>query len=91
MEYNVIWIDDECKEQVGFASTFITRCEKRHGIHVYPFELAVDGITHLEQNLEQIHAVILDAKGWHDKKNAATTTFGMHEAIKRIERLAYKK
>ena len=21
--YNVIWIDDECKEQVGFASTLV--------------------------------------------------------------------
>ena len=91
MGLNVVWIDDQCKEQVGFASTFITRCEKRHGINVFPFELAVEGISYLEQNLDQIHAVILDAKGWHDKKNAATTTFGMHEAIKRMERLAYKK
>ncbi len=91
MELNVIWIDDKCKEQKGFASTFVSRCEKRHKIHIFPFELAVDGISHLEQNLEHIHAVILDAKGWHDKKNVAETTFGMHEAIKRIERLAYKK
>lgn len=91
MGLNVIWIDDKCKEQNGFASTFVSRCEKRHGIHIFPFELAVDGISHLEQNLEQIHAVILDAKGWHDKRNVTETTLGMHEAIKRIERLAYKK
>jgi hypothetical protein len=91
MEYNVIWIDDKCKKQKGFASTFIGNCEKNHGIHIVPFELAVDGILHLEQNIEKIHAVILDAKGWHDKKNVLETTFGMHEAIKRIERLAYKK
>lgn len=91
MGINVIWIDDQCREQKGFASTFIDRCEKRHGIHITPFELAIDGISHLEQNLEQYHAVILDAKGWHDKRDVATTTHGMHEAIKQIERLAYKK
>ena len=91
MGLNVIWIDDQCKEQKGFASTFIDRCEKRHGIHIKSFELAKDGILHLEQNLEQFHAVILDAKGWHDKRDVATTTYGMHEAIKQIERLAYKK
>lgn len=91
MEYNVIWIDDKCKEQKGFASNFIKRCKKDHGIHIVPFELAVDGIVYLEQNIELIHAVILDARGWHDKKNVAETTFGMHEAIKRIERLKYKK
>ena len=91
MGLNVIWIDDQCKEQKGFASTFIDRCEKRHGIHITSFELAIDGILHLEQNLEQFHAVIVDAKGWHDKRDVATTTYGMHEAIKQIERLSYKK
>lgn len=91
MGINVIWIDDQCREQKGFASTFIDRCEKRHGIHITSFELTIDGISHLEQNLEQYHAVILDAKGWHDKRDVATTTYGMHEAIKQIERLAYKK
>lgn len=91
MELNVIWIDDKCKDQKGFASTFIDRCEKRHGIHITSFELAKDGILHLEQNLEQFHAVILDAKGWHDKRDVATTTYGMHEAIRQIERLSYKK
>ena len=91
MGLDVIWIDDRCKEQKGFASRFIDRCEKRHGIHITSFELAIDGISHLEKNLEQFHAVILDAKGWHDKRDVTTTTYGMHEAIKQIERLAYKK
>lgn len=90
MEYNVIWIDDRCREQTGFASLFISRCEK-HEIHLYPFELPIDGLSYLEQNQDQIHAIILDAKGWYDKKNVTTTTRGMYEAIKRIERLSYKK
>lgn len=91
MGLNVIWIDDQCKELGGFASTFIDRCEKRYGIHITPFELAIDGISHLEQNWEKYHAVILDARGWHDNRDVATTTYGMHEAIKQIERLVYKK
>ncbi len=91
MGLNVIWIDDKSREKTGFASIFISRCEKRHGIYISPFELAVDGISYLEQNIDQFQAVILDAKGWHDKKDATTTTYGMHEAIKRLERLAYKK
>lgn len=91
MGLNVIWIDDECMKQDFFTKSFVTRCEKRHGIHIVPFELAIDGISHLEHNLEQFHAVILDAKGWHDKRDVATTTYGMHEAIRQIERLAYKK
>ena len=91
MELNVIWIDDQCKEKTDFTSTFISRCEKRHGIHIFPFELAIDGISYLKENLGKIHAVILDAKGWHDKKESVTTTYGMHEAIKSIERLAYQK
>lgn len=91
MELNVIWIDDKCKEPTGFAPNFILRCEKRHGIRLESFELAIDGISHLEHNLHKFQAVILDAKGWHDKKESVTTTYGMHEAIKRIERLAYQK
>lgn len=91
MGLNVIWIDDQCKEQKGFVSTFIDRCEKRYGIHLESFELAIDGVSYLEHNLPMIQAVILDAKGWHDNKEAVTTTYGMHEAIKSIERLAYQK
>ncbi len=91
MELNVIWIDDKCKEQTRFVSDFTSRCEKRHGIHLQSFELAIDGISYLEHNLDKFQAVILDAKGWHDKKEVLTTTYGMHEAIKSIERLAYKK
>ena len=91
MELNVIWIDDECKKPNGFAPFFIRRCEKRHGIHLESFELAIDGVSHLEHNLPKFQAVILDAKGWYDKKESTTTTYGMHEAIKRIERLAYQK
>lgn len=91
MGLNVIWIDDECKKQDFFTKSFVTRCEKRHGISIESFELAIDGISRLEHNLDLFHAVILDAKGWHDKKDVATTTYGMHEAIKQIERLAYKK
>ena len=48
MGLNVIWIDDQCKEQTGFASTFISRCEKRYGIHITSFELAIEGMSHLE-------------------------------------------
>ena len=91
MEYNVIWIDDQCKKQKGFASLFISRCEKQHGIHLHPFELPIDGLSYLEQNQDQIQAIIIDAKGWYDKKDVTTTTRGMYEAIKRIERLSYKK
>lgn len=91
MELNVIWIDDQCEDQTGFAPNFKRRCEKRHGIHLDSFEFAIDGVSHLEHNLEKYHAVILDAKGWYDKKEAVTKTYGMHEAIKSIERLAYQK
>lgn len=91
MDINVIWIDDECKKPTGFASDFKRRCEKRYGIHLESFELAIDGVSHLEHNLEKFQAVILDAKGWHDNKAAVTTTYGMYEAIKSIERLAYQK
>jgi len=90
-EYNVIWIDDQCKEDEGFAPGFIKRCKLRFNIHLFPFELESDGLTILENDTEHYDAVILDAKGWSDVRYVATTTKGMYEAIRRIERLAYKK
>lgn len=90
-EYNVIWIDDECKEKEGFAPGFIKRCKLRFNIHLFPFELETDGLTILENDTEHYDAVILDAKGWADEKYVVTTTKGMYAAIRRIERLAYKK
>ena len=90
-EYNVIWIDDQCKEDEGFAPGFVKRCKLRFNIHLFPFELETDGLTILENDTEHYDAVILDAKGWSDVKYVATTTKGMYEAIRRIERLAYKK
>ena len=52
MGLNVIWIDDECKKQDFFTKSFVTRCEKRHGISIESFELAIDGISRLEHNLD---------------------------------------
>ncbi len=90
-EYNVIWIDDQCKEKGGFAPTFVKRCKLRFNIHLFPFELETDGLNLLENDTEHYDAVILDAKGWYDEKYVATSTKGMYEAIRRIERIAFKK
>ena len=59
MEYNVLWIDDLCNDPTG--RDFIGYAEQED-INITAFESHEEGITHLMDNLDNYHAVILDAK-----------------------------
>lgn len=59
MEYNVLWIDDLCNDPTG--KDFIGYAEQED-INITAFESHEEGITHLMDNLDNYHAVILDAK-----------------------------
>ena len=86
MEYNVIWIDDECKSRMG--DLFIQRCEK-YGIHIEPFEYGIDGLDAFEEDLNRWHAIIFDAKMLY--RPGTPDTAHLYEARDRLNSLNLKK
>lgn len=86
MEYNVIWIDDECKSRMG--ALFIQRCEK-YGVHIEPFEYGIDGLNAFEEDLNHWHAIIFDAKMLY--RPGTPDTAHLYEARDRLNSLNLKK
>ena len=86
MEYNVIWIDDECKSRMG--DLFIQRCEK-YGVHIEPFEYGIDGLDAFEEDLNRWHAIIFDAKMLY--RPGTPDTAHLYEARDRLNSLNLKK
>lgn len=86
MGYNVIWIDDECKSRKG--ELFIQRC-KKSGVSITAFEYGSDALDELEQNYNDWHAVILDAKMLY--KQGTPDVEHLYEVRDRLNKLAYKK
>ena len=58
MKYNVLWIDDDYNTT---GRNFIAMSEQ-YEVNIIAFESHEEGITYLDNNLDTIDAVILDAK-----------------------------
>lgn len=81
MEYNVIWIDDECDTR---GVSFIQNCKLRHNILIKAFKTRKEGIAALEKNLKYWDAVILDAKAYNKSEDEVPDLDGMYAARERL-------
>lgn len=88
MEYNVIWIDDECDTR---GVSFIQNCKLRHNILIKAFKTRKDGIAALEQNLKFWDAVILDAKAYNNSEDEVPDLDGMYAARERLIELRQQR
>jgi hypothetical protein len=83
--YQVLWIDDEYLELSEFSKDAAD-----NGIVLLGFKSVDEGIQHLKQHLEQIDAVLLDARVFLHKEQAAGTgtVAALSEARTQIDRLS---
>ena len=88
MEYNVIWIDDECDTR---GVSFIQNCKLRHNILIKAFKTRKDGIAALEQNLKFWDAVILDAKAYNKSEDEMPDVDGLYAAKDRLIELRQQR
>ena len=86
MSYKVLWIDDDCNTT---GKDFIGQAEQDN-IDVVAFESHEEGMTYLEQNIDQIHAVILDAKVKFKKNDTVTGLEGLTASRDRLIELNEK-
>lgn len=89
MEYNVIWIDDECDTR---GKAFIQHCEKRHKIFISAYKTRKAGMDVLERNLKFWDAVILDAKAFNNSEiGEIADVDGLYEARDRLLELRQRR
>lgn len=82
-KYNVIWIDDKCKERPGLILN-----AKQDGIIIRGFELVVDGLRELEENLSRYDGIILDVKCLYASKDEQDKSSGFYAARQFISQLS---
>lgn len=73
MNYKVLWIDDDCHTT---GKDFIGQAEQ-DDVDIIAFESHEEGMLYLEQNIDDIHAVILDAKVKFKKSDTVTGLDGL--------------
>lgn len=84
--YRVLWIDDEW----GKMSDFKDEWKTLHHIDLIPFDTSKKGIDYLKNHLDDIDAVLLDAKvPWDDNEKA--TLVGLRNATSYLKELKLKK
>ncbi len=86
MKYKVLWIDDDCNTT---GRDFIGQAEQ-DDVDITAFESHEEGIAFLEKNLNDIHAVILDAKVKHKKEDTVTGLEGLRASRDRLIELNNK-
>ena len=84
-KYYVIWIDDKCKERPGLILN-----AKQDGIIIRGFELVVDGLRELEENLSRYDGIILDVKCLYASKDEQDKSSGFYAARRFISQLSAK-
>lgn len=73
MNYKVLWIDDDCHTT---GMDFIGQAEQ-DDVDIIAFESHEEGMLYLEQNIDEIQAVILDAKVKFKKSDTVTGLDGL--------------
>jgi hypothetical protein len=86
MRYKVLWIDDDCNTT---GRDFIGQAEQ-DDVDITPFESHEEGISFLEKNLNNFHAVILDAKVKHKKDDTVIGLEGLRASRDRLIELNNK-
>jgi hypothetical protein len=86
MKYKVLWIDDDCNTT---GRDFIGQAEQ-DDVDITAFESHEEGIDFLEKNLNDFHAVILDAKVKHKKDDTVINLEGLRASRDRLIELNNK-
>lgn len=86
MNYKILWIDDDCHST---GKDFIGQAEQ-DDIDIIPFESHEEGMLYLEQNIDEIQAVILDAKVKFKKSDTVTSLDGLKASRDRLIELNNK-
>lgn len=76
--YNVIWIDDECKEPWG--EQFIVDAEQE-GLYITEFKVRKEGMDIFLSDIDAWDAIILDAKCFDESIDETTELDGLYNAI----------
>jgi len=84
--YKVLWIDDEWTKQSGF----ITEAEQED-IIIEAYETAKAGMEVFTNKIDDLDAVILDAKGFDESTDEIPDLDGLYNAISIIEQLKNKR
>jgi hypothetical protein len=87
MKYKVLWIDDDCNTT---GRDFIGQAEQ-DDVDITAFESHEEGITFLEKNINDFHAVILDAKVKNKKDDTVIGLEGLKASRDRLIELNNKK
>lgn len=86
MRYKVLWIDDDCNTT---GRDFIGQAEQ-DDVDITAFESHEEGISFLEKNLSNFHAIILDAKVKHKKDDTVIGLEGLRASRDRLIELNNK-
>lgn len=82
MKYRVLWIDDNPESNEGFEDfAYLYDIELDH------YYTRKEGMTALEKDIHNFHAVILDGLVWDESKDEAPSTIGLQNALLNLERL----
>lgn len=84
--YKVLWIDDEWEKMSDFKEEWMTL----HHIDLIPFDTSKKGLDYLKAHLDDIEAVLLDAKvPWDENERASLV--GLRKATSYLKELKFKK
>lgn len=83
---NLLWIDDEFENNQEFIELAY-----EDDIQVFGYKTAASGVEEFKSNSEKYDAVVLDAMGYKDDSNEATSLSGIHYAIKELAKFEYIK
>ena len=83
--YQVIWIDDQCKEKRGLILN-----ARQKNIVIKAFEFAIDGLKELENNYSTYDGIILDVKCLYESRDEVDSSSNFYHARRVLERLATK-
>ncbi|MDA8971869.1 hypothetical protein N9F41_00170 [bacterium] len=84
-KYNFLWIDDEWEAQGGFIDEAI-----QLGVKIIARNTSREGMEYLEENLNEVDAVILDAKVFDQSEDEVPSVKGLHNSINTINKLSGK-
>ena len=85
--YRVVWIDDECDHSDLMFGVVMPAAE--NGITLHGFRSFEEGFAYLEPNLQQVDAVLLDARFFEKREQVAGTEDlkGLSQAWARLNQL----
>lgn len=80
--FNILWIDDQFDEMPGFIDE-----ASLDGLDLTPFKSSDEGMDYLREHLNEVDAVILDAKVFKHEANDTATEKGLMASLREIAKI----